>query len=557
MGTTVRARKVKAHADVSLNRNLGQVMTPPDVAEFMADLLAPEVVSTVLDAGAGRGELSLAILRRFPALSPKQLSLVETDPSLAGSLRTDPRLVGASVLWTDFIGWAADAIRAGHRWDRIIANPPYLNYHDYNRESIGTVNAATGFGFSQLSNSYALFLALSSRLLARGGRMVFITPTELLTTNYGGHTLRAVCSALDLERIVVFDPGAEPFERAATSSCVSSFRRREIRTESVEIDHVLSRPDSETAWTFAGARTVQLGAFLAAPKEAVWGDREAAGETQAKLCPLGALVRASRGIATGANSFFVLDAATRSRIDPQGCCTVPVISHARDLGPKLVFTSQDFAHLSESGSRCWLLYLVGREEIPPETKLYLETYKASEVRRAYLCRKRDPWYSSEIQEIPAGFVRVFGRDGMKVVINLSEARTLTCFHRLYHHSPPRIPEDRLLLLAIFLTSSLGERAASAQYRRYGSGLLKLEPADLERILVPDLRRVPPSDAVNLLRAAEEATVGGSIPEPRLDQIAKAILAAVSNAPEERGLDRWVRVGTRSHVSHRPPPGLGS
>lgn len=517
---------------------LGQVMTPSDVANYMASQLSPDPWSTVLDPGAGAGALSLAVLRLFPSVSRNQLTLVELDEEYGRTLRQNEELAGSTVFSGNFIEWATNEIISGKRWDRIVANPPYLNYHNFDRATIIHVNRITGINFSQLTNSYALFMALCSRLLAHGGRMVFITPTELLTTNYGRVALSALCGHLDFEGLTVFEPGAEPFEDAATSSCVTSFVRRELKADSLRIAHVTSRSSSEDKWILERTRALPVSDFLKAPKEAVWRDWQDEELPPERMCPLGSLVHASRGIATGANSFFTVDSSTRMAIDPDGRYTVPVLSHAKDLSPKLTFEKKDFQRLVDSGSKNWLLYIVGSPVVTDNLEKYLNSEEGKEVRTRYLCRLRSPWYSSESQGVPIGFVRVFGRDGMKVVLNHGCARTLTCFHRLYHYSPPRITEDGLLLLAVFLQSRLGEKTARVQYRRYGSGLLKLEPADLEQILVPDLRRVG-NEVVSLLaQRARETLVDGKIHKDKADEIAQAVLSSVSASASPTGLDSW-------------------
>lgn len=515
-------------------------MTPPDVADYMASILSPDLGSSILDPGAGAGSLSLAVLSRFNVLTPDQVTLVEVDPHYAKVLREDPRLAGAEIVTDGFVQWAVLEISSGRRWDRIIANPPYLNYHDFDRETIRVVNRATGYDFSQLTNTYALFMALSSRLLAHGGRMVFITPTELLTTNYGVVALTATCQRLDFEKLTVFEPGAEPFEDAATSSCITSFVRRERRNDSLDIIHVTARKAVEDQWVTDRARAVPVAQFLHAPKETVWKDWGENELPKEKLCPLGELIHASRGIATGANLFFTIDSKLRERIDPGGQCTVPVISHAKDLPTKVVFEKADFKNLSDSGSKCWLLYIGSNQDIPVDVKSYLESEQGHEVRTRYLCRLRNPWYLSESQEVPVGFVRVFGRDGMKVVLNHAGARTLTCFHRLYHYSPPRISEDGLLLLAVFLQSNLGEKTAKVQYRRYGSGLHKLEPADLERVLVPNLRKVNQRTLARAAGLVREKLKHGRLTKEEADEIAHSIMTEVSPSENHSGLDQWVR-----------------
>lgn len=90
-------------------------VTPPRVAERMADYAGSLIDCDVLEPSAGTGNLARAILANGCALD--RLTLVEMHTGLADGLRSI-----APVVCTDFIEWAKDTTQ---RFDIIIMNPPF------------------------------------------------------------------------------------------------------------------------------------------------------------------------------------------------------------------------------------------------------------------------------------------------------------------------------------------------------------------------------------------------------------------------------------------------
>jgi hypothetical protein len=498
-------------------------MTPAVIARLMAEILAPEADALILDPGGGGGALSRAVLDENGSIPKQSLTIVETDPAMVERLRSDSHLHGAEIIEAEFIRWSLDMILGRRRWTHIIANPPYLNFHDYDRRVIELVNSRTGLKMSKLANLYAVFVLLSARLLAPGGKMVFITPTEIFTTNYGKRTLNSLAPSVSLRAVVVFEAEAEPFEDANTSSCITLFERSKMPAAAVEIRSLASSVRSDEPHPFSSVRLVESGQLLLNPKLALSQDNPLADLPPSAVTALGTLVRASRGIATGSNSFFAVPDDVRQRIDPRGEVTVPVIARAQDIGKSIHLTPSFFESLRSRGARRWLFYVPdGSRELPAEAAAYVRAAEGRGVSHRYLCQNRRPWYSSEPQDPPLALVRVFGRDGLRIALNEVGVRTLTCCHRLHHHKPARINSAGLLLLACYLVSSKGQRAAATQYRHYGSGLTKLEPRDLEGVPVPDLRKLDTAEVEELASSAQKEILASGEMSQTFDRITEVM-----------------------------------
>jgi len=169
---------------------LGQFMTPSNVARFMASLFVPGPFKAcrLLDAGAGVGALSCAFLERW-AGAPGRFATIdvtayEIDERLRGHLE---RHVGAYPGVTQRIV-AGDYIEAttrdvaktpsGH-YTHVILNPPYRKI----RSNSAHRQALRRFGIETV-NLYSAFVALALTETALGGQIVAIIPRSFCNGPY-------------------------------------------------------------------------------------------------------------------------------------------------------------------------------------------------------------------------------------------------------------------------------------------------------------------------------------------------------------------------------------
>lgn len=206
----------------SRREELGQFLTVPRVANFMASMFAP-LPKTVrlLDAGAGAGSLTAAfvsrVCRKQEGVRAIEATLYELDPDildvLSITMRECQRLyVDAGLRFTftvhcaDFIQEMSDRL-AGDlfgslppAFDAAIVNPPYrkMSAASAERRALRAVGVET-------SNLYTGFIALIQRLLVPGGQLVGITPRSFCNGAYFRPFREDFLSQLELRRLHVFD----------------------------------------------------------------------------------------------------------------------------------------------------------------------------------------------------------------------------------------------------------------------------------------------------------------------------------------------------------------
>ncbi len=197
--------------------------------------------------------------------------------------------------------------------------------------------------------------------------------------------------------------------------------------------------------------------------------------------PLSDIATTRRGIATGANDFFLISPSKAKAKGIRRSMLLPCVGRAMDVRGR-VFYSTDYEALREADAKCLLLNMVGEPDA--NERRYISEGEADKLPDRYLLANRRPWYSME-QRTPAPiWAAVFGRGDLGFVYNQAGARSLTNFHCVY----PRLSHEVMArALTTVLNSTVVREGAKGHVRGYGGGLMKFEPNDLKSIQVPDLR----------------------------------------------------------------------
>ncbi|MCW5591733.1 MAG: Eco57I restriction-modification methylase domain-containing protein [Burkholderiales bacterium] len=196
---------------------LGQFMTPPAVAKFMARNAIPRTfgpIVRILDPGAGSGVLAAAVVAELlsrPA-PPEQIAvtLFESDERLvpmlrrlAARLRHLARIRGVAlsvaVRHEDFL-LSREALSRKSVADVIIANPPYFKISARDPRAVAHAFAVYG-----QPNIYGLFMAVCADLLAPGGCWCFITPRSWTNGLYFRAVRRHIFRALSINAMHLFE----------------------------------------------------------------------------------------------------------------------------------------------------------------------------------------------------------------------------------------------------------------------------------------------------------------------------------------------------------------
>jgi len=511
--------------DAKCRRALGQFFTPFEVAAFMSEWLlsGPGNDLNILDPAAGFGIFERAIHLQNNEMGKKlSFDLWEIDEKIAEALTLiiqDMGITGDLVVG-DFLSgeWSV-------RYDGIIANPPYSKHHHIEDKSkvYQDIRVHTFFKFSIQTNIYCWFLVKALNLLADGGRLAFIIPSEFQNANYGEKVKSYLLETGLIRSLINVDFRESVFDSALTTSIIVLAEKSEEKFDSIDFYNLKSVSDLSTLSDFLSRypkKTYQVSDLDPAVKWRNYFIGTTKTHANSKLVPFSKYGRFKRGIATGANNYFTLtdEEAVAYKLPEE--CLIPCItkaSYARDM----VFTSGDFDELVETGKRVYL-FDGERSSVPPVVE-YIQRGEREGISARFLTRHRSPWYELEKRGISKIWVSVFGRKRLKFVWNESDCINLTCFHAFY---PTGEGEKFFRILFLFLNTRFASELLDKEKREYGNGLEKYEPNDINKSLVVDFNCLPDDELEELDQMQAELFEGNEAQAPRILETADTLFRTV-------------------------------
>jgi hypothetical protein len=482
-----------------IERNkLGQFSTPFQLARMVVaqagrHLAAREQIR-FLEPSVGTG-VFFAALASNSLLSPRlgRVLGLEIDPAYARPAQEIWREKGFEIREQDFIAFsAAPENRAMANF--ICANPPYVRHHHVSavlKEQLQVrIRAELGLEVSGLAGLYVYFILLAHATLEDGGVASWLIPSEFLVVNYGKALRDYLTNKVELLSLHQFDPNEVQFDDALVSSCVVTYRKK------------VPAPDARFMFGYGGdlatpGRTVEISTHSADLKGRWRLLPQPDASPGAPGVRIGDLFSIKRGIATGANGFFLLNREQVAALDIPSTFVRPVLPSPRHLPEMIITSGADGVPLVEEAR-----FLLDCAEPPeriraryPALWSYLEKGRAEGVADGILCASRDPWYAQE-QRAVAPFlasymgrpsqrsecpIRFFKNDSQAIVTNVMlNLYPKPWLARLLADEPSRGFELIERLNAI----SAGELVHGG--RSYGGGLHKVEPSELANIMLTAL-----------------------------------------------------------------------
>ena len=193
------------HSSASDKKNKGQFFTPLPISKFMGSLsgVVKKKNTSILDPGCGSGILSCSLIEHLIETSTIKnvfLTAFETDLELIPFTEcvlsylkswcsNHDVFLSYTIHHNDFVLEKSfyidgqDSVFFGlfdnERYDIIISNPPYFKLAKDDMRTKSCHSIVDG-----QTNIYALFMAISSRLLNPDGVMIFITPRSFTSGRY-------------------------------------------------------------------------------------------------------------------------------------------------------------------------------------------------------------------------------------------------------------------------------------------------------------------------------------------------------------------------------------
>ena len=501
--------KVQKHLDSSktqAERNrLGQFATPAalaiDILEYARKTLPTNQRIRFLDPAFGTGSFYSALLKTFPRSRIASAAGYEIDTHFAeraAELWRDGPLQLSNADFTKQIAPSADNQRA----NLLICNPPYVRHHhlssdDKNRLKLSARQSA-GITLSGLSGLYCYFMCVAHSWLAEDGLAAWLIPSEVMDVNYGRAIKEYLLNQVTLLSIHRFDPADVQFDDALVSSAVVWFRK------------LAPRPDHVVDVTYGGTLTKPSMSMRVSARvlheTAKWTKfpqtSHAPAPTQQEI-KLSDLFTIKRGIATGANKFFILTPERIAELRLPKKFLIPILPSARHLSSDEVLADHRGDPMIERKQ-----YLLSCKLPEPEVEAkypslwrYLESGKQQGIHEKYLSGHRSPWYSQEERTPPLFLCTYINRkskangETFRFILNHSKAIAANVYLLLYPKKPlaDAIKAKPELIQSLWQAiKAITSEALISEGRVYGGGLYKMEPKELGNVSAESIVSVLPS-----------------------------------------------------------------
>lgn len=466
-------------------KKFGQFFTPAAVAKTLVRWAVRSRNDRILDPSCGDGE--------FLALHPYSVGIeIDADHACAARQRAGASLVHQA----DFFTWAE---QTRERFDAAVGNPPFIRYHGFTgetRDRALRLSARIGAELTQLSSSWAPFIAVAANLLKKGGRLSFIVPAEIGHAGYAAHLLNALANSFDLVHIIavrnkifpdlsedawlLYADGFGGSTHSIGFSAVDNFehfKNPSIPMHRVGLDGLNRANGKLRRWLLPGSALELYERFEASPY----------------TYRLGSIADVGIGYVTGANDFFHLrPSQARAMNIPDGFLKV-ALRKGEFLPSSNTLTANHVRSWLANDEPVLLLHLSGETRLPANIKNYLSSETAKKARGAYKCRNRDPWYAVPGVVVPDGFLSYMTGTSVQLVRNSARCVATNSVHVV------RLRNDRTFTaIQNQWDNPLTTLSCEIEGHPLGGGMLKIEPGEARRILLSGMIAERDRETANIL-----------------------------------------------------------
>lgn len=453
----------------------GAYFTRPDIAEFLVTWAVSPSTRRVLEPSAGEGVFVDAIARRASLLGTSvRCVAVERDAQYAQLARGSRPSDNVEYVVGDFFDIHPPADEA---FDAVVGNPPWVRAASIPPQERGRAHAAcvgSNVKLSGTASIWAPFLIHAATMLADAGRLAMVLPAELLQVDYAASVRTFLQHRFRRLVILRFDEQLFPDVSVDAILLLAS----NDGEPGVWMGHM---PSTRHLRTYDRWLHRHIGErwspFNVEPRAMdILDDLVASG----RYTELGNIANVRIGTVTGNNKYFVLRSSEVKLHRIPTNLVRPVICHPRQLASGAV-DDVVLSQLDQADVPLWLLC------VDAKTEQFVADYLATGITEGtssrYKCRMRTPWYSLRVEDPPDLFLAYMSHVMPRVAVNRAGAVSTNLVHGIY-----LFDVDERESLAHDWVNPATALSWEIVGRTYGGGVLKLEPSEAKRVIVPTTAR---------------------------------------------------------------------
>ncbi len=472
-----------------LLREKGQFWTPDWIAEAMVGyVIHDNDCDSVFDPAVGAGvffkaakaiggEIGREFVLQGTEIDPKALELARQNGLTSRDL--------AHVQITDFV-----LSPPVGRFKAIVANPPYIRHHRLSPQVKANLKA---FGTRLIGKSldgragiHIYFLLRALQLLDNGGKLAFIMPADTSEGVFAPMLWRWITKKYCLDAVVAFPAEASPFPGVDTNPIIFMIRNAPPQEYFLWCKCTRQGSSQLKSWSLSGLTEV-VGNDLYVEQRRLsealaTGLSRPTTQTESNGPVLGHFAKVLRGIATGANEFFLLTPQQADLLEIPEEFLRLTIARTRDVMGDTI-SLESLKAISKKGRPTLLFAPDSRpmHEFPPNVRKYLAQGEQLGLPGRPLIAQRRPWYKMEVREVPAFLFAYLGRRNSRFIRNRANVLPLTGFLCVY---PLQNDPDYIDKLWQVLSHPTTTANLSLVGKSYGGNAIKVEPRALEKLPLP-------------------------------------------------------------------------
>jgi len=373
----------------------------------------------------------------------------------------------------------------------IVANPPYIRHHrlpEQIKQLTKQISLETlGKTLDGRAGIHVYFLIQALRLLEHNGKLAFIMPSDTCEGVFASRLWHWITNNYCLECVVTFTSEATPFPNVDINPIIFLIKKTHPKSNTIWVKVTHQETEDLSNFVSSNFRLRDFPSLKIVERcldEALnTGLSREPQEDVASRYTLSLFATVMRGIATGANDFFMLtkDEARKREIPPE--FLTYAIGRTRDVDGSCI-TNELLKKLEEKGRPTLLFIPDGRrlEDFPFTVQEYLKEGEERGLPAKPLISSRKPWYKMEHRTVPPFLFAYLGRRNARFIRNIANIVPLTSFLCVYpHYNNPEYIES---LWNILQHPNILKNLPLVG-KSYGSGAIKIEPRALERLPIPE------------------------------------------------------------------------